>query len=778
MDGARLGKQVIRFRWLIILVSIGITMAAGSGGRFLGFSTDYRVFFGDDNPQLQAFELLQNTYTKNDNVLFAIAPKNGKVFSRKTLAVVEELTQAAWQIPYSLRVDSVTNFQHSWADGDELIVENLVNNASTLSNEDLEVKKAIALKEPLLVGSIISPTAHVTGVNVTINLPGKSLAEVPEVVAFVRNMAREIEEGHPEIDVHLSGMVMMNNAFSEASQDDMSTLVPLMYLVLILTMGFMLRSISGAITAVLVIGFSALTAMGLAGWSGILMTPPSASAPTIILTLAVADSVHLLVTIFQEMRRGKSKHEAIIESLRINLLPVFLTSFTTAIGVLSMNASDSPPFHDLGNMVATGVTAAFFYSILFLPAMMSVLPVWVKKQANHKGIFMDRFGALVVSRRKPLFWTMLAITLIFAASVPLNRLNDQFVNYFDESYDFRTDTDFIVTHLTGIYRIEYSLDTGKEWGVSDPEYLKVLESFAAWYKNQPRVLHVSTLTDTMKRLNKNMHEDRPAYYRIPDDLELSAQYLQLYEMSLPFGLDLNNQINISKSATRFSVTLESVSTTEILALEESAQAWLKANAPTSLQVPGASPTIMFSHISRRNINSMLGGTAAALALISLILIFSFKNLKIGLLSLIPNMVPAGMAFGLWGLMVGEIGMSTAIVAAMSLGIVVDDTIHFLSKYLRAKQERGMDSQDAVRYAFHNVGTALWVTSLILAAGFSVLTFSGFTLNSEMGLLTAITIAFALAADFLFLPPLLMALEPGSKEKIPLNPPLRKGEVLN
>jgi len=739
-------------------------MAAGSGGRFLGFSTDYRVFFGDDNPQLQAFERLQNTYTKNDNVIFAIAPKNGQVFSRETLAIVEALTHEAWQIPYSLRVDSITNFQYSWADGDELIVENLVSNATTLSDEDLKAKKDIALKEPLLVNRIISPTGHVTGVNVTINLPGKSLAEVPEVVAFVRQMASELEANHPEIDVYLSGMVMMNNAFSEASQNDMATLVPLMYLVLVLTMGFMLRSISGAITAVLVIGFSAMFAMGMAGWSGILLTPPSASAPTIILTLAVADSVHLLVTMFQEMRRGKNKHEAIIESLRINLLPVFLTSITTAIGFLSMNASDSPPFHDLGNMVATGVTAAFIYSVLFLPAMMSILPVWVKKQENHKGILMDRLGSFVVSRRKPLFMGMLAITALFTASVPLNRLNDQFVNYFDESYAFRTDTDFIVDNLTGIYLIEYSLDTGEEWGVSNPEYLKLLESFAAWYKTQARVLHVSTLTDTMKRLNKNMHEDNPDYYRIPDDLELSAQYLQLYEMSLPFGLDLNNQININKSSTRFSVTLESVSTTEILALEERAQEWLKEHAPVGLQVPGASPTIMFSHISQRNINSMLGGTAGALVLISLILILSFKNLKIGLLSLIPNIVPAVMAFGLWGLMVGEIGMGTAIVAAMSLGIVVDDTVHFLSKYLRAKREQGMDSHDAVRYAFHNVGTALWVTSLILAAGFSVLIFSGFTLNSEMGLLTAITIAFALAADFLFLPPLLMALESGPEKE--------------
>ncbi len=763
MDGARLGKNVIRFRWLILIGSIVLAMAAGSGGRFLGFSTDYRVFFGKDNPQLQAFENLQNTYTKNDNVLLALAPSDSKVFTRETLAVIEQLTQDAWQIPYSLRVDSISNFQHTWADEDELIVEDLVKNAATLSEADLARIQDVALSEPLLMNRLISPEGHVTGINVTINLPGKSMNEVPEVVAFVREMAMDLEAAHPDIKVHLSGMIMMNNSFSEASQDDMSSLLPIMYLVLMLTMGLMLRSVSATIAAVLVIGLSAFTALGLAGWAGLLFTPPSASAPTIILTLAVADSVHILITMLQEMRRGKTKNDAIIESLRINMQPVFLTSLTTAIGFLSMNTSDAPPFHDLGNMVATGVVAAFFYSILFLPALMSILPVWVKAHADTKLHFMDGFGDFVVARRKPLLLGMLSLTILFVFSVPLNRLNDQFVNYFDERYAFRTDTDFIVENLTGIYLIEYSLESGETGGVSNPEYLEKLEAFSNWYKSQPRVLHVNSLTDIMKRLNKNMHGDDPAYYKIPDDRELSAQYLLLYELSLPYGLDLNNQINIKKSATRFTVTMESVSTNEMLAMEETAQDWLKANGLPSMQVPGASATIMFSHISERNIKSMLGGTSIALVLISGILIFSFRNVKIGLLSLVPNLVPAGMAFGLWGLMVGEIGVGTSIVAGMSLGIVVDDTIHFLSKYLRAKREKNADSHEAVRYAFHNVGTALWVTSFVLTAGFLVLTFSGFALNSQMGLLTAITIVFALLADFLLLPPLLMWIE--KKEKI-------------
>jgi hypothetical protein len=177
---------------------------------------------------------------------------------------------------------------------------------------------------------------------------------------------------------------------------------------------------------------------------------------------------------------------------------------------------------------------------------------------------------------------------------------------------------------------------------------------------------------------------------------------------------------------------------------------------------GASPTIMFSYISKRNIKGMLTGTAIALVLISAILIFALKSLKLGLLSLIPNLSPALMAFGLWGYLITQVGLGLSIVTAMSLGIVVDDTIHFLSKYLRARRELDMNALEAVCYSFKTVGKALLVTSLILVAGFVVLSFSGFRMNSDMATLTAIALVFALMADFLFLPPLLIAIDKDKK----------------
>jgi len=754
----RMAELIIRWRWLMLLLPLVLVFGAASGGRFIGFTTDYRVFFGEDNPQLIAFETLQNTYSKNDNVLMVLAPKGGEVFTPQVLAAVEKLTEQAWQVPHSIRVDSISNYQHTEADGDDLIVEDLVYQAESMTVEQIRRARDIAINEPLLVHRLISPNGHVTAVNVTVQLPGKDEgAEVGEVVSHVRQLVDQVRQDYPFLDVYLTGIVMMNNAFPEASQGDMKSLTPIMFAIVIVLLGLLLRLISGTVVTVLVILFSIVAAMGLTGWLGIRLTPPSSAAPTIILTMAVANCVHILINFVHALRKGEDKRQAMTESLRINLQPVFLTSLTTAIGFMSMNFSDAPPFRDLGNIVAMGVAISFVLSVTFLPALMMLLPVRVRPRVEGQSHVMDHVAEFVIRSRARLLWGMAAVIIVLVAMVPKNELNDEFVKYFDETIDFRQATDFTTANLTGLYFIEYSLPAGEVGGVSNPAFLRKVEQFSEWFRQQPETLHVNTITDVFKRLNRNMHGDDNAWYTIPEQRELAAQYLLLYEMSLPFGLDLNNQINVDKSATRFTVTLHSLSTNELLALEERARQWLKDNAPQHY-ADGASPSIMFAHIGYRNIRSMLSGTVLALILISMTLIFALRSLKIGLISMVPNLVPAAMAFGLWGLLVGQVGLALSVVIGMTLGIVVDDTVHFLSKYLRARREQGKNAADAVRYAFSTVGMALWVTSLVLICGFMVLAQSAFELNSSMGLMTALTIALALLADFLFLPPLLMKLD--------------------
>ncbi len=758
----RYAQWVTRYPWLIVLVTVLMVAIAASGGKHLELKTDYRVFFSEDNPQLLAFEELGEMYTKNDNVMFVLAPKDGNVFSKETLKAVKTLTEKAWLTPYSTRVDSLANFQNTTAKNDDLVVRNLIDSKIELTESNRTKIQHIALTEPILLNRLISDRAHVTGINVTLQLPGETLSETPEVVSFARNLAAEIEAQYPHVDIYLSGMVFMDNAFSEASQHDMKTLVLISFSLMLITLAVMLQGFSGTFTTLLVIVGSVMAAMGLGGYLGFPLTPTSAATPTIVLTMAIANCVHIIVTMLHEIRMGHEKKTAIIESLRINMQPVFLASITTVFGFLSMNFSDAPPFQHLGNMAAIGVTASFFLSVTFLPALMTILPVRAPKLGNSSHQLMDHVGNFVVNQRQKLMWGMAVVAILLIVSVPRNELNDVFIEYFDESMQFRADADFMVENLTGLYVIDYSLDSGEPGGISNPEYLQEVSAFADWYRVQPETIHVKSITDIIKRLNKNMHGDEQNRYKLPDERNLAAQFLLLYEMSLPYGLNLNNQINVEKSATRFTVTLQTLSSNDLLALERRANNWLEENTLHVSGKEGSGVSMMFAHIGKRNIISMLIGTALALIGISLILMFALRSVKIGLLSLIPNLLPAAMGFGLWGLLVGEVGLSLSIVAGMTLGIVVDDTVHFLSKYQRARREKGLDAEDAVRYAFRTVGTALLTTSMVLVAGFMVLSLSNFELNAGMGLLTAIVITFALLTDFLLLPPVLILLD---KKKI-------------
>ena len=759
-------QAIVRWRYLVVLATFGIILTAASGARFLGFDTDYRVFFSEGNPQLEAFDKLQDTYTKTDSILFMLIPEDGDVFDQETLALAHELTTEGWQLPYTTRVDSLANYQHTEADEDELVVEDLILEIEDLTPEKIAKVKRIALNEPLLKQRLISPEGHVTAVNVTVRLPQISPDETQILVAEARKLKAHYKEKYPNIDIKLTGMVMMSNAFAEAAMKDMSTLTPIMFLVVLITLAILLRSFSGTINTLLVIIMSIVSAMGIAGWLGAVITPPVANAPTIILTMAVADAVHLLVSMRQSMKHGMDKHTAIVESIRINFMPVLITSVTTAIGFLTMNFSDAPPFHTLGNVVAIGVMIAFVLSITFLPALAAILPM--KVQANDEGEtgneIMDKVADFVLAKRKPFFWGTIILTMALVAAIPNNEINDNFVEYFDKTVDFRIASDYGNENLISVYNIEYSLSVKEEGGISEPSFLEGTERFANWLRALPEVQHVNTITDTFKRLNKSMHADDIDWYKLPDDRELAAQYLLLYELSLPYGLDLNDQVDTKKSATRVVATFDNQSTQGMMKLERDIQAWLDKELP-EIEVYGASPGLMFAHIGKRNVNSMIIGTSLALILISFILVVALRSRRFGVISLAPNLIPAALAFGIWGVAVGEIGMSLASAAGMTLGIVVDDTVHFLSKYLRARREKGYTPEQAVRYAFHTVGVALWVTTIVLVLGFGVLTFSTFKMNMDMGIMTAMTIAIALIVDFVFLPALLLKTDKRSADQV-------------
>ena len=756
---ARFASWVVAARWPILAATLILVAAAASGSLLLEFSTNYRLFFSRDNPQLLALESLEATYGKNDNVLFLIVPEDGDATSESALAAAVWLTERAWKTPYSTRVDSLANFQHTTADGDDLSVRDLVDPARVGDAGERARIRAIALSDPRLAGSGLARDGGVSSVNVTVELPEEDqVVRIPEIAGFAHDLAARAEERFPGIDLRVIGTVIINDAFTRASIESQKTFLPASLAIMAVVLGALTRSVAGVAATGIVMVFSVLAAVGLGGWVGLPFTPPTAPAPTIVLMIVVANCVHLLTTLLQRMRDGDTKREAIVESIRINLHPVFLACLTTALGFLSMNFSEVPPYRHLGTFVAFGVGASFVLSVTFLPALLSILPMRIPAARPAGDHAMAALAEFVVRRRAALLWGSVAVVVALAAAVPRNELNDVLTHFFDESVELRRDTDFLDEHLNGNTVLEYSLVSAGPGEIADPAYLADVSAFADWYRAQPDTRHVRVLSDTFRQINKSMHGDDPAAYRLPASRDVAAQYLLLYELSLPFGLDLNHRIDISRSATRMTVTTRTLSSQETLDLNTRAEAWLDGNAPNIASAEGSGTALMFSHIGQRNIRAMLLGTAIALLAISIVLVAALRSFRLGLISLVPNFVPAVAGFGVWGLAKGEVGLALSVVVAMTIGIVVDDTVHFLSKYRRARREDGYAPDDAVRYAFRTVGRAMVTTTVVLVAGFLVLLLSVFVPTAEVGLLTALIIAFALVADCVLLPPLLMALD--------------------
>ncbi|MEL7489688.1 MAG: MMPL family transporter [Pseudomonadota bacterium] len=753
-----LAQVVIKLRWLVILLALAGAGYMATGAANLAYDNNYRTFFSKDNPELKNFEEFQATYTKSDNFLVVIVPKDGSdIFENDTLEAVRRVTEGGWLIPYATRVDSITNFQYTYADGDDLIVEDLVEDPLSFTPAELADKKAAALAEPLLNGQLINTETNATIVNIVLTYPEKSLAEVPEAVAAVRELREEIETAYPNLEIYLTGQSMLSNAFSEAIKSDFATLIPVMIGIILVTTAIAVRSVSATVSTLLLVILSTMVAMGWAGFMGIKLAGPSPSAVIVILTLAIADSIHILISARSGMRAGLSKRDAIIDSVRINFLAVSITSLTTIVGFMSLNFADSPPFRDFGNISAVGILAAWFFSLTLLPALLSIIPLRVKPRATESGrTLVGAFADIVIGNYRKLFFLAGGASLALIAFIPQIELSDNFRKYFDQRIEFRTDTDKTLDYF-GFYQMEFSIKSGEAGGVSDPKYLEKLEAFGEWLRADPRVTHVYSVADIMKRLNKNLNGDDPDFYRIPDDRELAAQYLLLFEISLPYGLDLNDRINIDKSATRLTATLTGEFTTQdSRQLIKASEAWFRENAPEYI-APPTGPQIMFTFIAKRNVDSMIVGTVIAIFAIAVIMVFALRSVPIGLLSIVPNGLPILTAFGAWAVLVGEVGFSVAAVASLSLGIVIDDTVHFLTKFLRAQREKGLSTADSIRYAFETVGVAIIFNTFILAAGFIVVSLSAFKINAEMGLLTTLSIGFALVLDFLFLPALLMML---------------------
>jgi hypothetical protein len=759
---ARLVEGLIGARWLVVAFSVIALLACAAGGLNLRFSNDTRVFFAPDDPTLQTLANFERAFGQGQNVLIAIAPKErptqGRAaFTPEAFAAAARLAEAARALPGITRVDSPGDYLVPSFDGDRLTLTPLIADASHLDQAAALAAGEAARAEPLLRGRLVAVTGNVIAVN--LNAVVADDQAVATLVGEVRKTLANLATAYPTLQFHATGALIGSHAFAEATERDLAVLSPIMVALVVVLLVVLLRSFSGMAASLAVVGCAVISAMGIAGWMGLSLNPASAAAPTIILTVSIGDSVHIVSAVRRAMARGLDKRAAIAEALSVNLWPVMLTSVTTAAGFLAMNTTPSPPLRELGNLTAIGVILALLFSLTLLPALLTILPLAPARFADKEARLFRGLGRLLVGHRRLALAGGIALVAGFGPGLGLIEFDDQFTKYFDQRYEFRRATDFVEANLTGSEVIEHAVPAGAPLAALDDEHLVLLQRFAGWYRSQVGVLHVASLADVVSRVTQADLGGEASSYMVPSyDPGRARKLLMAYADALPAGAPASDLIDSTASTSRLSVIVTGLGSRDLRDFAARAEAWLAAHAPPSVSAPATGLSLMYARVSGQNITNMLTSSGVALGLISLLLVLMFASLRYGLITLIPNLAPAVIALGLWGYLVGQLGLASSAVVAMTLGVVVDNSIHFLSRYRRARRVLGLTPADAAVYAVESVGPALATTTAVLAAGFGVLATSGFEVNASLGALAALIIGIAFAVDLLILPALAMLID--------------------
>jgi len=736
---------------LLFALVLAPTLILSIGVKDLRVSAETRVLAGPHNPVRLELERFEQRFAQNNNLLFVLTLSDESVFSAEGLSVVDEITQRAWELPYASRVDSITNFPLIQSEDDSFGVESLHDRGLPTTAEGLSAARAEVEADPWAAGFLVNDAGDVTAVNVLFIIPPEATKEIAEIMAAVDELQTDVATEHPDAQIYVTGNVALMNAFAESAVRDLTWLIPMsLFLVVFIAYAFLQDFWLVAALAVYLL-LCSLGAMGAAGWVGYILNPATVSSPIIIMTLGLASIIHFMSGIQTALTQNRTVPEAVDFALEENRYPITVTIATTAFGFICMNAAASPPLRELGNIVVVGLTIALGLALWGMPIVLRRLPIRPREMPSRK--LLSRFIGWVVRWHVAIVLFTVGIFAFASSGISQIRFDDDFIRYFDDSFDYRIASDFTEDHLTGLNILEFAFEAGSPQGINDPGYVERLDQFTNWLRAQPGVVHVTSLSDKIRQIHHAIEPGAPPG-ELPGRSDLVAQYLLLFELSLPPGNDIADRINADRSATRVTAIMQHVTSAEIRALNARAIAWLAVNNPVETQQGGRSINYFFSALSLANIKAMIGGTVLALVLISFIVLIALQDVRLGAISLVSNVLPLLAGFGIWGYTVGYVGIPSSVVAAMTFGIVVDDTIHLLLRFKRARAG-GHSTEAALRIAFVDVGRAVVITSLALTGGFMLLTFSGFEINASIGLFISIIVVCALIIVLTLVPSLVL-----------------------
>ncbi len=741
-----------KFRWAIVIIVPLIVVLLASSLKHLEIDGSYRIWFEKDSQTLIDYDEFRNEFSNDDGIVIVFKDENG-IFNKKALGSIQRITEALWEMPHIDRVDSITNYQHVHSEADksddvlvdDFIVEDLTGAIPTY----LEERKKIATRDSIIVDRFISKDATTTMIFARLEANANENGDISaEMMGYLKKII-DPEEAKTGYKFWLNGGPPMTQAFVDIAGHDAMVFTPLVFLASLILLFMLFRRVSGALVPLAVVLFTFLSVLAVQTLLGYKLNNFTANIPVFIVAIGIADAVHIYSLWLMNKKEGMENKEAVAHSLQKNFLPILLTSATTTVGFSTLAISDIVPVATLGIATASGAVLAFIISIFWMPAVLLLLKKPIKDANIEKKVFRSYgYGNFIVKNDKKIVIVGTLIVVILGLGLLFVKVDSNTIKYFDKEVEIRKSSEFTMDNLTGSMSYILIADSGKTDGIKDPAFLRTVERFYEDYKRMfPKdVRHVSSLLDTIKRYNKIMNHKEV----IPESRELVAQYLLLYSMGLPQGMEITDQMDFDQRKLRITVLTNIVDNTKDMKMINFAKAWW-AKTPYAMTLTGQ--TAMYAYMAKDVTATLIYSLSLTILIVSIMMLLIFKRLKILWILLLPNLLPVILVIGVMGWLGLTIDMGVAIAGAIIIGVAVDDTIHFLAKYFDARK-RGLSMSKTFDEVLHYAGRAILFTTVVLSLSFSMFMFSSFTPNQNFGVITATALAIAMLIDLLYLPALL------------------------
>ena len=744
----------------------------------LTIDTRDESFFHDNDPTLIAYNHFRDTFGQDDTFIIGMKPQHGinRKFLRRLHQLHQEIESA---VPYLDEVTSLVNARIVRAEGDTLIVEELMK---APPDTDQEVEKILdlieryPLYEKLLVSEDRSIVFLLVRAQAVIAIPTEDPLEgfdtaspqAAEATTYLSNdQNMEINEAihqivatyqNQDIVFHFSGTPAFVAEIQAGIIKDLSIMVPLSFLVIIVFLLLLFRMLSGVVYPVITVALSLVSSLGIMAIAGIPISNAIQILPTFLIVVGIGDSVHILTIFYRNYRVMGDKRRAIIDAVGFAGLPVLMTSITTAAGLLSFASADVAIVAQLGYIAPVGVMLAFIYTIFLLPVLIAIFPVKRPKPVSQQHPLVDRiFDAIArLTTRRPMVVALIAACIMTGAgySALSVRFSHNSLTWLPPDAPIRKSTEFLDRVNGGTVMLDVTIDSGIPGGMQNPDLLRRIDEatqhIPSITAHDIKAGKAVSMADLLKEINRALNGDKDDAYALPKTRKLTAQELLLFESS---GSDDMEEITDSRyQISRLSILAPFVDAILYKDYVDEVESYLKQQLPEqNIYLTGH--MVIFVQMIKRFITSMAKSYIIAMAIITLLMILLIGRIGIGLMSMVANIGPVLCVFGIMGIAKIPLDMATILIGSIVLGIVVDDTIHFLHHFRKAYDE-SLCVETAVGETLKTTGRALVITSLVLSGGFFIYTASFLMSNIRFGWLSGCSVLFALAADFLLVPALL------------------------